>query len=72
MSIPLNIPRDQEYAYRQAEKLIKERYGFYTSKYPGQSENMQAMFTGQFGGGASPSRSENTGRISFLSWKSSL
>ena len=40
MSIPLNIPREQEYAYRQAEKLIKERYGFYTSKYPGQRENM--------------------------------
>ena len=32
MSIPLNIPREQEYAYRQAEKLIKEKYGFYTSK----------------------------------------
>ena len=23
MSIPLNSPREQEYAYRQAEKLIK-------------------------------------------------
>ena len=45
MSIPLNIPREQEYAYRQAEKLIKERYGFYTSKYPGQSENMYLIMT---------------------------
>ena len=28
MSIPLNIPREQEYAYRQAEKLIKEKKRF--------------------------------------------
>ena len=45
MSIPLNIPREQEYAYRQAEKLIKEKYGFYTSKYPGQSENIYVIMT---------------------------
>ena len=45
MSIPLTIPREQEYAYRQAEKLIKERYGFYTSKYPGQSENIYLIMT---------------------------
>ena len=45
MSIPLNIPREQEYAYRQAEKLIKEKYGFYTSKYPGQSENIYLIMT---------------------------
>ena len=44
MSIPLNIPREQEYAYRQAEKLIK-KYGFYTSKYPGQSENIYLIMT---------------------------
>ncbi|MGM9621507.1 MAG: cell division protein ZapA [Bacteroidaceae bacterium] len=45
MSIPLNIPREQEYAYRQAEKLIKERYGFYTTKYPGQSESLYMIMT---------------------------
>lgn len=45
MSIPLCIPREQEYAYRQAEKLIKERYGFYTSKYPGQTENIYLVMT---------------------------
>ena len=38
----------------------------------GQSESMQAMFTGRFGGGVSPSKSESTGRISSLSWKNSL
>ena len=45
MSIPLNIPREQEYAYRQAEKLIKEKYGFYTSKYPAQRENIYLIMT---------------------------
>lgn len=45
MCIPLRIPREQEYAYRQAEKLIKERYSFYTSKYPGQTENIYLVMT---------------------------
>lgn len=45
MSIPLTIPREQEYAYRRAEKLIKERYGFYTTKYPGQTENLYMIMT---------------------------
>lgn len=45
MSIPMTIPREQEYAYRQAEILIKERYNFYTSKYPGQNMQIYLIMT---------------------------
>ena len=36
-TLPMTIKRDEEYIYRQAEKLIKERFNFYTSNYPGQN-----------------------------------
>ena len=36
----MTIKRDEEYVYRQAEKLIKERFNFYTISYPGQNTEM--------------------------------
>ena len=41
----MTIRRDEEIFYRQAEKLIKERFGFYTSSYPGQSSEMYLVMT---------------------------
>ena len=34
-TLPMTVRREEEYVYRQAEKLIKERFNFYTSSYPG-------------------------------------
>lgn len=44
-TLPMTIRRDEEYIYRQAEKLIKERFNFYTSSYPGQSTEMYLVMT---------------------------
>ncbi|MBR1499427.1 MAG: cell division protein ZapA [Bacteroidaceae bacterium] len=44
-TLPMTIRRDEEIYYRQAEKLIKERFGFYTSSYPGQSSEMYLVMT---------------------------
>lgn len=44
-TLPMTIRRDEEYIYRQAEKLIKERYSFYTSTYPGQNNEMYLVMT---------------------------
>ena len=44
-TLPMTIKRDEEYLYRQAEKLIKERYNFYSSSYPGQSNEMYLVMT---------------------------
>ena len=44
-TLPMTIKRDEEYVYRQAEKLIKERFSFYTSNYPGQSTEMYLLMT---------------------------
>lgn len=44
-TLPMTIQRKDEYAYRQAEKLIKERYNFYTSNYHGQSTEMYLVMT---------------------------
>lgn len=33
--LPMTVPRKEEHLYRQAEKLMKERYAFYTRSYPG-------------------------------------
>ena len=44
-TLPMTIKRDEEYVYRQAEKLIKERFNFYTSSYPGQSTEMYLVMT---------------------------
>lgn len=44
-TLPMTIKRDEEYIYRQAEKLIKERFSFYTSSYPGQHTEMYLVMT---------------------------
>lgn len=44
-TLPMTIQRKDEYAYRQAEKLIKERYNYYTSKYHGQTTEMFLVMT---------------------------
>lgn len=31
--LPMTVNRSDEHLYRQAEKLIKERYSFYTTNY---------------------------------------
>lgn len=41
----MTILRSDEYMYRQAEKLVKERFNFYTSNYPGQSTEMYLVMT---------------------------
>lgn len=44
-TLPMTVKREEEYIYRQAEKLIKERYSFYTSSYPGQNKEMYLVMT---------------------------
>ena len=44
-TLSMTVKRDEEYVYRQAEKLIKERFNFYTSSYPGQSTEMYLVMT---------------------------
>jgi cell division protein ZapA len=36
----MTIKREDEYVYRQAEKLIKERFNLYTKNYPGQNAEL--------------------------------
>ena len=35
-TLPMTIRRSDEFIYRQAEKLIKERFNYYTGNYPNQ------------------------------------
>lgn len=44
-TLPMTVRRTDEYVYRQAEKLIKERFNFYTSSYPGQNTEMYLLMT---------------------------
>lgn len=44
-TLPMTIRKEDEYAYRQAEKLIKERYNYYTSSYRNQSTEMYLVMT---------------------------
>ena len=44
-TLPMTVRRGEEYVYRQAEKLIKERFSFYTSSYPGQNTEMYLVMT---------------------------
>lgn len=45
LDIPLNVNREEEPYYREAERLIKERYAFYTTNYPNQSSEMYYTMT---------------------------
>lgn len=33
--LPMTVPRKNEHLYREAEKIMKERYAFYTGTYKG-------------------------------------
>lgn len=44
-TLPMTIPRADEFVYRQAEKLIKERYNFYTSNYRNMNTEMYLVMT---------------------------
>lgn len=44
-NLPMTIRRDEEIIYRQAEKLIKERFNFYTGNYPNQNTEMYLVMT---------------------------
>ena len=44
-TMPMTVRRADEYAYRQAEKLIKERYNYYTSNYRNQSTETYLVMT---------------------------
>lgn len=41
----MNVLRSDEHFYRNAERLIKERYTFYTSNYKSQSTEMYLVMT---------------------------
>lgn len=45
LDIPLNVRREEEPFYREAERLIKERFAFYTSNYPNQKTEMYYTLT---------------------------
>ncbi len=42
---PMAVNRDDEYSYREAEKLINERLRFYANRYPTQSNETYLMMT---------------------------
>lgn len=39
-SLPMTVNREDEILYRDAEKLINERFNFYTTRYPQLGQNM--------------------------------
>lgn len=44
-TLPMTVRREEEYVYRQAEKLVRERFNFYTNSYPGQNTEMYLVMT---------------------------
>ena len=40
---PMNVTRADEYFYREAEKLINERYRYYADRYPAQGNETYLM-----------------------------
>jgi cell division protein ZapA len=36
LTLPMKVKREEESFYREAERLIKERYNFYATTYPNQ------------------------------------
>ncbi len=42
---PMSINREEEFSYREAEKLINERLRFYANRYPTQSSETYLMMT---------------------------
>ncbi|MCD7721038.1 MAG: cell division protein ZapA [Prevotellaceae bacterium] len=41
----MNVERADEYCYREAEKLINQRYRFYADRYAGQGNETYLMMT---------------------------
>ena len=41
--LPMVVARDDEYIYREAEKLINSRFSYYASKYPNQGNEMYML-----------------------------
>lgn len=41
----ITIRRDEEIFYRDAEKLINQRYNFYANRYPGQANTTYLLMT---------------------------
>ncbi len=44
-TFPITIRRDQEQLYRDAEKLINQRYAFYANKFPHQTSEIYLMMS---------------------------
>lgn len=44
-TLPITVKREDEIFYRDAEKLIKERYNFYTNSYKNQSTELYLVMT---------------------------
>ncbi len=42
---PMDVPRADEYFFREAEKLINKRYRFYADRYMGQENETYLMMT---------------------------
>ncbi len=42
---PMDVVRDDEFYYREAEKLINSRYRYYANRYPGQQNEIYLMMT---------------------------
>jgi len=42
-SLPMVVERSDEYIYREAEKLINNRFSYYASKYPNQGNEMYML-----------------------------
>ena len=41
--LPMVVAREDEFIYREAEKLINSRFNYYASKYPGQGNDMYLL-----------------------------
>lgn len=41
--LPMQVRREDEYIYREAEKLINSRFSYYASKYPNQGNEMYLL-----------------------------
>ncbi len=44
-NFPITIRREEEIYYRDAEKLINQRYSYYANHYPGQSVTTYLLMT---------------------------
>lgn len=41
--LPMKVERSEEYLYREAEKLINERFSYYANKYPNQGRELYLL-----------------------------